>query len=181
VEDARVLAVLKDGQLAARLDAGQEGQIVLDRTPFYAMGGGPGGGPGALGAQAVIASEGSAAQVADTTSPLPGLFVHHVKVSHGGFERGMLVRAEVDASRRAGAMRHHSGTHLLHAALRELLGPHVKQAGSLVAPERLRFDFSHYAPVSARELRHLENRVNAEVLRDSRLRATVMRREEALG
>jgi len=174
VEDARVLAVLRDGQLAARLDAGQEGLIVLDRTPFYAMAGGQ------VGDHGVIASEGSAAQVSDTTSPLPGLFVHHVKVTHGGFERGMLVRAEVDAERRSGAMRHHTGTHLLHAALRELLGPHVKQAGSLVAPERLRFDFSHYAQVSPRELRHLENRVNAEILRDARLRETVMGREEAL-
>ncbi len=174
VEDARVLAVLRDGQLAPRLDAGQEGLIVLDRTPFYAMAGGQ------VGDRGVIASEGSAAQVTDTTSPLPGLFVHHVKVTHGGFERGMPVRAEVDAARRAGAMRHHSGTHLLHAALREMLGPHVKQAGSLVAPERLRFDFSHYAPVGPRELRHLENRVNAEVLRDLKLRETVMGREEAL-
>jgi len=174
VEDARVLAVLRDGKLATRLDAGQAGLLVLDRTPFYAMAGGQ------VGDHGVIASEGSAAQVTDTTSPLPGLFVHHVKVTNGGFERGMLVRAEVDAERRAGAMRHHSGTHLLHAALRELLGPHVKQAGSLVAPDRLRFDFSHYAQVSPRELRHLENRVNAEVLRDARLTETVMGREEAL-
>jgi alanyl-tRNA synthetase len=77
-------------------------------------------------------------------------------------------------------MRHHTGTHLLHAALRETLGPHVKQAGSLVAPERLRFDFSHYAPVSARELRHIENRVNGEILRDTRLQVKEMGREEAL-
>jgi alanyl-tRNA synthetase len=174
VEDARVLAVLRDGQLASRLDAGQEGLIVLDRTPFYAMGGGQ------LGDHGVIASDGSAAEVTDTTSPLPGLHVHHVRVSHGGFERGMSVRAEVDAGRRAGAMRHHTGTHLLHAALRETLGPHVKQAGSLVAPDRLRFDFSHYAPVSPRELRHLENRVNAEILRDARLESKLMGREEAL-
>jgi alanyl-tRNA synthetase len=91
VEDARVLAVLREGQLASRLDAGQEGLIVLDRTPFYAMSGGQ------VGDQGVIASEGSAAQVMDTTVPLPGLFVHHVKVTNGGFERGMLVRAQVDA------------------------------------------------------------------------------------
>jgi alanyl-tRNA synthetase len=174
VEEARVLAVLRDGQLASRLDAGQEGLVVLDRTPFYAMAGGQ------VGDHGIIASEGSAAQVTDTTSPLPGLHVHHVKVTNGGFERGMLVRAEVDAARRAGVMRHHSGTHLLHAALREMLGPHVKQAGSRVEPDRLRFDFSHYAQVSPRELRHLENRVNAEVLRDARLTETVMGREEAL-
>jgi alanyl-tRNA synthetase len=103
-----------------------------------------------------------------------------VRVTHGGFERGMIVRAEVDAERRAGAMRHHTGTHLLHAALRETLGPHVKQAGSLVAPDRLRFDFSHYAAVGPRELRHIENRVNGEILRDARVESKLMGREEAL-
>jgi alanyl-tRNA synthetase len=92
----------------------------------------------------------------------------------------MTARAEVDGDRRSGAMRHHTGTHLLHAALRETLGPHVKQAGSLVAPDRLRFDFSHYAPVGPRELRHIENRVNAEVLRDTPVDTKVMGREEAL-
>jgi alanyl-tRNA synthetase len=174
VEEARVLAVLRDGQLARRLDAGQQGSVVLDRTPFYAMAGGQ------VGDHGVIASDGSAAEVIDTTSPLPGLHVHHVRVTHGGFERGMVVRAEVDAERRAGAMRHHTGTHLLHAALRETLGPHVKQAGSLVAPDRLRFDFSHYAAVGPRELRHIENRVNGEILRDARVESKLMGREEAL-
>jgi alanyl-tRNA synthetase len=174
VEDARVLAVLRDGALARRLDAGQEGLVVLDRTPFYAMAGGQ------IGDRGVIASDGSAAEVVDTTSPLPGLHVHRVRVTHGGFERGMAVRAEVDTDRRGGAMRHHTGTHLLHAALRETLGPHVKQAGSLVAPDRLRFDFSHYAGVGPRELRHIENRVNAEILRDRRVEQKVMGREEAL-
>jgi len=174
VEGARVLAVLKDGTVARRLDAGQEGLLVLDRTPFYATAGGQ------VGDRGVVASDGSAATVEDTTSPLPGLHVHHVKVTHGGFESGMLVRAEVDAERRAGAMRHHTGTHLLHAALRETLGPHVKQAGSLVTPERLRFDFSHYAAVGPRELRHIENRVNAEILRGVRVEQKVMGREEAL-
>jgi alanyl-tRNA synthetase len=174
VEDARVLAVLKGGALARRLDAGEEGLIVLDRTPFYAMAGGQ------VGDRGVIASDGSAAEVGDTSAPLPGLHVHQVHVTHGGFERGMRVRAEVDVDRRAATMRHHTGTHLLHAALRETLGPHVKQAGSLVAPDRLRFDFSHYAPVGPRELRHVENRVNAEILRDARVEKKVMGREEAL-
>ncbi len=174
VEDARVLALLRDGALTPLLEAGQEGQIVLDRTPFYAMAGGQ------VGDRGVIASDGSAAEVVDTTAPLPGLVVHHVRVTHGAFERGMTTRAEVDADRRGGAMRHHTGTHLLHAALRETLGPHVKQAGSLVAPDRLRFDFSHYAPVAPRELRHIENRVNAETLRDTPVDTKVMGRDEAL-
>ncbi len=174
VEDARVLAVLRNGALVPRLDAGHEGAVVLDRTPFYAMAGGQ------VGDHGVLASDGSAAEVKDTLAPVPGLVVHEVRVTHGGFERGMVVRAEVDARRRAGTMRHHTSTHLLNAALRETLGPHVKQAGSLVAPDRLRFDFSHYAGVTPRELRHLENRVNAQVLRDVALHTKLMGREEAL-
>jgi alanyl-tRNA synthetase len=174
VEDANVLAVLKGVALARRLDRGEEGQIVLDRTPFYGESGGQ------VGDHGVIASDGSLAQVTDCAIPIPGLYVHHVRVTAGGFERGMTVRAEVDADRRAGAMRHHTGTHLLHAALREIIGPHVKQAGSLVAPDRLRFDFSHYAGVSPRELRAIENRINDEILKDTRLEAKVMGREEAL-
>ncbi len=174
IETALVLAVLKDGALVRRLDAGEQGAIILDRTPFYAMGGGQ------VGDHGVIASDGSAAEVTDTTAPVPGLYLHQVKVTHGGFERGMTVSAQVDESRRSGAMRHHTGTHLLHAALRETLGPHVKQAGSLVAPDRLRFDFAHYAPVSPRELRHIENQVNAEILRDKMLETKVMGREDAL-
>ncbi|MFI5184986.1 MAG: alanine--tRNA ligase-related protein, partial [Vicinamibacteria bacterium] len=174
VEDAKVLAVLKNGALARRLDAREEGEVVLDRTPFYGESGGQ------VGDHGVLSSDGSAAQVTDCQVPIPGLYVHHVKVTAGGFERGTTVRAEVDAQRRAGAMRHHTGTHLLHAALREILGPHVKQAGSLVAPDRLRFDFSHYAGVTPPELRHIENRVNGEILRDSALNQQVMGREEAL-
>jgi alanyl-tRNA synthetase len=174
LDEARVLAVLREGRIVSRLDAGEEGQLVLDRTPFYAMAGGQVGDHGVLG------SDGSAAEVRDTTAPLPGLVAHHVRVTHGGFEKGMILRAEVDAERRGGAMRHHTGTHLLHAALRETLGPHVKQAGSLVAPDRLRFDFSHFAPVSPREQRHIENRVNAEILKGSGVESKVMGREEAL-
>jgi alanyl-tRNA synthetase len=174
VDDALVLAVLREGALARRLDAGQQGLIVLDRTPFYANAGGQ------VGDRGVIAQDGSAAEVSDTTSPLPGLHAHQVHVTHGGFEPGMVVRAEVDVERRTGAMRHHTATHLLNAALRETLGPHVKQAGSLVAPDRLRFDFSHYAGVTPLEQRHIENRVNAEILRDQQVVRKEMGREEAL-
>jgi alanyl-tRNA synthetase len=174
LEEARVLAVLKEGQLATRLDGGEQGQIVLDRTPFYAESGGQ------VGDQGIIAAQASAAEVVDTHQPVPGLYVHDVKVTAGGFERGMTVRVQVDESRRTGAMRHHTGTHLLHAALRETLGTHVKQSGSLVAPDRLRFDFSHYQGVGPRELTHIQNRVNEQILRNAPVETTVMGREEAL-
>jgi alanyl-tRNA synthetase len=173
-EEARVLAVLQDGRLATRLDEGHAGQIVLDQTPFYAQSGGQ------VGDHGIIAGQGSAAEVVDTHQPVPGLYVHDVKVTTGGFESGMIVRVQVDESRRAGAMRNHTGTHLLHAALRETLGPHVKQAGSLVAPDRLRFDFSHYAGLGPRELTHIQNRVNEQILRNAPVQTRVMGREEAL-
>jgi alanyl-tRNA synthetase len=174
VEDAQVLAVLQEGRIVRRLDHGQSGEIVLDRTPFYANSGGQ------VGDRGVLSAPGSAADVTDTSQPLPGLHVHHVAVTAGGFEAGMAVRAQVDAERRAGAMRHHTGTHLLHAALRDTLGPHVKQAGSLVAPDRLRFDFHHYSTVDSRQLRHVENQVNAQILRDTAVQQHTMGREEAL-
>jgi alanyl-tRNA synthetase len=174
VEEARVLAVLKDGALAPRLDQGQEGQIVLDRTPFYGTSGGQ------IGDHGIIEARGSAAEVVDCTLPLPGLYVHHVKVTTGGFEAGMTVRVQVDEGRRTGAMRHHTGTHLLHAALREILGTHVKQAGSLVTPDRLRFDFSHYQGIGPQERAQIQNRVNEQILKNTPLRTRVMGREEAL-
>jgi alanyl-tRNA synthetase len=174
LEEATVLAVLREGQLATRLDAGQEGRIVLDRTPFYGASGGQ------VGDHGVIAAEGSAAEVVDCDLPIPGLYVHHVKVITGGFEPGMKVRVQVDQNLRAGAMRNHTGTHLLHAALRETLGTHVKQAGSLVAPDRLRFDFSHYEGLGPGDLSHIQNRVNEQILRNVAVETKVMGREEAL-
>src|SRR6185436_8585776 len=112
---------------------------------------------------------------------VPGLYLHHVKVTAGGFEPGMIVRGQVDESLRSGAMRNHTGTHLLHAALRETLGTHVKQAGSLVDPEHLRFDFSHYQGVGPQELHHIQNTVNEQILRNVKVEERVMGREEALG
>jgi alanyl-tRNA synthetase len=174
LEEAQVLAVLQQGQLASRLDAGQEGEIVLDRTPFYAQSGGQ------VGDHGIIAAQGSAAEVFDCDAPVPGLYRHKVKVTTGGFEPGMRVRVQVDENLRLGAMRNHTGTHLLNAALREVLGTHVKQAGSLVTPDRLRFDFSHYQGLQPRELTHIQNRVNEQILRNAPVRTLEMGREEAL-
>ncbi len=174
VDDARVLAVVKGGKLIARVERGDEAEVVLDRTPFYGMAGGQVGDVGTLEA------EDTTGEVLDCTLPVPGLYVHRVRVMAGAFEAGMIVHAEVDAGHRAGARRHHTATHLLHAALRETLGTHVKQAGSLVEPGRLRFDFSHYAPVSPVELRHIELRVQGEILKDTPVETRVMKREEAL-
>jgi alanyl-tRNA synthetase len=173
-EEATVLAVLREGQLATRLDESQEGRIVLDRTPFYGASGGQ------VGDHGVIAAQGSAAEVFDCDLPVPGLYVHHVRVLSGGFEAGMTVRVQVDEGLRAGAMRNHTGTHLLHAALRETLGTHVKQAGSLVAPDRLRFDFSHYQGLQPSDLTQIQNRVNEQILRNTPVQTRVMGREEAL-
>lgn len=174
VEEANVLAVLRDGQLVKSLDEGHSGQIVLDRTPFYAEAGGQ------VGDHGSITARGSAAEVVDTHAPVPGLYVHDVTVKSGGFEQGMRVRVEVDEVLRTGAMRHHTGTHLLHAALRDTLGAHVKQAGSLVAPNRLRFDFSHYQGVAPPELTHIQNVVNDQILRNKPVETKVMGRDEAL-
>jgi alanyl-tRNA synthetase len=174
VDDARIVALLKDGAPTPRLERGDRGEIVLDLTPFYADAGGQ------VGDHGVISVDGSAAEVVGCRLPVPGLYVHDVLVKDGGFESGMTVTARVDPHVRAGTMRNHTGTHLLHAALREVLGPHVKQAGSLVTHERLRFDFSHYAPVDSHELRHVENRVNEEILRDVPVETRLVGREEAL-
>jgi alanyl-tRNA synthetase len=174
VEQARVVAVLKNGAPAPSLQAGESGELALSETPFYGAAGGQ------IGDQGVLSSDGSTAQVNDCTIPVPGLYLHHVTVTSGRFETGLALRAEVDAERRAAIRRHHTATHLLNAALRESLGLHVKQAGSLVAPDRLRFDFSHYAPVSPVELRQIEGRVNDQILRNAEVRTTIRDREEAL-
>ncbi len=133
-----------------------EGSVLLDRTPFYAMGGGQVGDTGAL------TFEGGAASVLDTTAPAAKRHLHKVVVS-GTLKEGMALHAAVDAERRARTQAHHTGTHLLHAALREVLGTHVKQAGSVVDPERLRFDFTHFAPIEPEQLAEIERLVNDEI------------------
>jgi alanyl-tRNA synthetase len=144
--------------VVAALAAGESGVAVLDRTVFYAEGGGQVGDVGA------IAWEGGRARVTDTRKDGAGTFFHFVTVEAGSLEQGAAVSLAVDAERRRAVQRHHTATHLLHAALREELGEGVRQAGSLVAPDRLRFDFTYPRPVPPEALGRIEERVNRWVL-----------------
>jgi alanyl-tRNA synthetase len=164
--EGRVLALTEarehagpDG-LAAELAAGERGLAVLDRTPFYAEGGGQVGDTGQLTGPGVTAA------VLDTQRT-DGRFVHLIEVSSGVLSTGDMVRLEVDAARRQATMRNHSATHLLQAALRQVLGEHVRQAGSLVAPDRLRFDFEHPSGLTAEQADEVERLVNARVLENA--------------
>ncbi len=150
---ARVLAVLPDGD-------GRDGhiEVVLDRTPFYAEGGGQVGDTGEL------RTETGVARVTDTTRGAPGLTRHHAVVIEGTLVPGQEAQVRIDGERRDAIRRNHTGTHLLHWALKEVLGPHVKQQGSLVAPGELRFDFSHFGAMSPEEVAKVEELVNTDVL-----------------
>ena len=173
-DGAAVIATFRDGKPVKRLDRGESGEMIVNRTPFYAEAGGQ------IGDRGVISAPGSVASVSSCRNAVPGLSTHLVTVDEGSFEPGMKVRLTVDEERREGARRHHTATHLLNAALRETLGTHVKQAGSLVANDRLRFDFSHFQGVDERELRVMENRVNGEILANKPIVTIEMSREEAL-
>ncbi len=160
VEGARVLALVQDGVGVQQLGAGAEGEVVLDATSFYADSGGQVGDVGWLYGtdhQTVLA------EVKGATKPVQGVFAHRV-VAKDAIRVGDVVDTVVNGEVRAATMRNHTGTHLLQAALREVLGTHVKQAGSLVNQTRLRFDFSHFASVAEPELREVESIVNAQVL-----------------
>ncbi|MGH8921409.1 MAG: alanine--tRNA ligase-related protein, partial [Actinomycetes bacterium] len=153
--------------------AGRRVEVFLDRTPFYAEGGGQVGDTGS------ITTATGQVQVVDTTSALPGLTRHYAEVVQGELQPGQEARAEVDAERRSAVRRNHTATHLVHWALREILGAHVRQQGSLVAPDRLRFDFSHFSPVGPEEIEAVEDLVNAAVLADRAVSTEETSREEA--
>jgi len=158
--EARVQALLRDGRRTERLRAGEEGEAFLDLTPFYAEAGGQVGDAGIL-----KGSRGSAA-VESVYYPLPELRSHKVRILAGELREGESVEATIDAARRRAVRGNHTATHLLHAALREVLGDHVKQAGSLVAPQRLRFDFTHFAALSPGEVARVEALVNEKIRED---------------
>ncbi|MGH8085580.1 MAG: alanine--tRNA ligase [Lysobacter sp.] len=152
-----VVALLKDGRPVEAINAGDDAVVILDRTPFYAESGGQVGDAGEL-------DEAGTRFVVNDTLKLAGQFHGHVgQLAAGSLKRGDHVLGSVDGKRRSATVLNHSATHLLHATLRSVLGEHVVQKGSLVAPERLRFDFSHFQPVNTDELAEIERRVNAEV------------------
>jgi alanyl-tRNA synthetase len=175
VEGAEVRAVLTmEGEPLEEIEAGGAGQVILEQTPFYAESGGQVGDRGRISGEAVYA------RVETTRTPVADVIVHHVVVERGSLRPGDVVNAEVDLDHRAGARRHHTATHLLHAALRRTLGPHVKQAGSLVAPDRLRFDFSHYEAIPRETLDEIEQHMNRGVLADLPVAPQEMELDEAL-
>jgi alanyl-tRNA synthetase len=156
----------KEGSFAevAALNAGEEGEAVLAETPFYPEGGGQ------VGDVGVFETADGLADVLDTQKPVDGLIVHRLRVKKGKILAGTPVRVTVDQWKREATMRHHTATHLLHKALREVLGSHLTQAGSLVAPDRLRFDFHHHSPLTKEERQRVEDLVNEQILKDVRVK-----------
>ena len=159
-QQAEVVALFKEGTAEQSLNVGDEGYMVLNATPFYAESGGQVGDTGR------VAANGVQVRVLDTIKS-GETHLHRVMVDEGTLEVGLQCDADVEATRRAATARHHSATHLLHAALREVLGTHVNQRGSLVDDEKLRFDFSHFEAVTDEELNQIEQRVNEEILRNT--------------
>ena len=159
-QQAEVVALFKEGAAEQSLNVGDEGYMVLNATPFYAESGGQ------VGDTGMVAANGVQVRVLDTIKS-GETHLHRVMVEEGTLEVGLQCDADVEATRRAATARHHSATHLLHAALREVLGTHVNQRGSLVDDEKLRFDFSHFEAVTDEELSQIEQRVNEEILRNT--------------
>ncbi len=174
VDDAQVVAIYREGSAVQSVNHGEAAVIVLDRTPFYAESGGQAGDGGEL-----VSDHGTFA-VADTLKIQSDVFGHHGKLETGRLSVGDRVAARVDALRRARTMRNHSATHLMHKALREVLGSHVQQKGSLVDADKTRFDFSHMEPLTDEEIRRVEAMVNAEILANAATAARIMKFDDAV-
>jgi len=157
VEETEVLAILVGGEKAEKLGPGQSGEVILSVTPFYAESGGQ------VGDSGVLKSSSFSGLVENTFAPIPGVIVHQVKALSGELRVGEKVEAVVEAARRKAISRNHTATHLLHAALRQILGDHVRQSGSLVSDKRLRFDFTHYAALSEEEITRVEQLINEKI------------------
>ena len=174
VHEGAVVALYKDGAEVNELASGDSGVVVLDHTPFYAESGGQ------VGDRGLLESAHGTFAVDDTQKIQADVFGHQGTVKLGRLTVGNTVQAKVDLAARAATVRNHSATHLMHKALREVLGPHVQQKGSLVNPSRTRFDFAHQAPMSGDEIRRVERIVNGEILANAEARARVMAFDDAV-
>jgi alanyl-tRNA synthetase len=174
VEDAKVVAIVKGDEKVDELEAGEEGLIVLDETPFYAESGGQ------VGDRGDLFNQNAQITVLDTFAPIAGIVLHKSKVKSGIIKVGDVVTATVDEEKRDATRRNHTATHLVHAALKEVLGTHVKQAGSVVAPNYLRFDFTHYQAMSDAELQEIEDLVNLYILQNEPVATDLMSIDDAM-
>ena len=172
-EHAQVVALVSGGERVARVEHGATVDVVLDRTPCYAESGGQ------VGDTGTITGPGTVVEILDTVQGLPGLVVHRCRVREGALSASDVVTVAIDGERRDRIRRNHTATHLLHWALREVLGSHVKQAGSMVSPERLRFDFSHFEAVTDDQLSLVESMANAQVISDIGVTHDEMSKAEA--
>jgi len=168
-----VISLIKNGEIVKVLSEGEEGFIVFNQTPFYAESGGQVGDIGTMSA------DGIAADVVGVSKQVGGVYVHHVKVGKGKIEAGMALNLDVNLDNRNAICANHSATHLLHEALREILGTHVAQKGSMVSADRLRFDFSHTKAVSAKEIAEIERIANDIILQNSKVETRLMGVDEA--
>jgi alanyl-tRNA synthetase len=171
--DAEIVAIVKDGKEVDTISEGDEAEIFLDRTPFYAESGGQ------VGDVGVLDTVGGAGHVRDTQAPVKRLHAHQVTCTSGKLRKGDTVNAKVDTDRRRATMSHHTATHLLQAALQNVLGEHVHQAGSLVAPDRLRFDFTHFEGIDPARLGDIERQVNDFIRTDADVHASTWDLDEA--
>ncbi|MGQ0667748.1 MAG: alanine--tRNA ligase [Nitrospiraceae bacterium] len=172
--DSLVRAILKGDRIVPEAVEGDEIEVVLDVTPFYAEGGGQ------VGDQGTLDGTDGRVDIKETTRPVPTLILHKGVVRKGRIREGEQLHLTVNASTRQDAARNHTATHLVHAALREMLGPHVKQYGSLVGPNRLRFDFAHFRPLSSRDIDDIDATVNDEIRKDEAVRTQVMSIQDAV-
>jgi alanyl-tRNA synthetase len=191
VKDAKVVALVKDNNPDTKeLNAGEEGLIILDKTPFYAESGGQVGDIGTIQDSKFKIQDTNnlkseilnlkSIKVFDTFAPVKEYVLHKSKVESGTIKVGDIVSAQVDVEKRDATRRNHTATHLAHSALREVLGTHVKQAGSVVSPNYLRFDFTHYQPLSALEIKEIEDLVNYQILQNSKVNTDLMSIDEAM-
>lgn len=172
--EAEVLAIISAGRSVEELQAGSEGEALLDRTPFYAESGGQ------IGDRGQFSADNVRVLVLDTKKPVEGMHIHKIKVIDGALKTGMKIRGSVDKQRRLSIMRNHTATHLLHASLRNIAGEHVKQAGSYVTDERIRFDFTHFQSLDAKMIEAVEDEVNESILNNIPLDMQTMETKKAM-